>query len=271
MTKSAPEVMRDWLLCRLSEPESAALEERLFQDGSPDDDLLAAMDAAERDLVDDYVRNGLDADGRAAFERRLLQTVDDRARVAIARALANARSMLSPESSSLVRHRAASVSARLPAPHRTRRWRMALGAGAAALVLIAIFATMRSGRIVAPVAAPASNPAMPTVTLLASVQRGAGERAIELPHGAAWIRLQAEIESPTAGARYDLAVADGAQIVFEVGGLALHQSGPYHYVEASLPASALGPGERSVSVRRHGGDAAFTWNVHTATAPGAAQ
>jgi hypothetical protein len=153
-----------------------------------------------------------------------------------------------------------------PRQHRARWLRLTLGAGVAALVLLAIFAVRRIDRDAAPFAAPMVSPAMPTFTLLASVQRGVDERALELPRGAAWIRLQAEIESPIADAHYDLTIADRAQIVFAQGDLTLHQSGPYCYIEASLPASALGPGERSVSVRRRGSETAFTWNVRTTAA-----
>jgi len=108
-----------------------------------------------------------------------------------------------------------------------------------------------------------------TVALLAGAQRGADDLEVKIAHGAGRIRLQAEVAQPRAGERYRLRVADGARTVFAAEALPLQQTGPYSYVEATLPADALGGGVRQISVQPQGSDPAdaFVWILHATFEP----
>jgi hypothetical protein len=79
------ERFRRYLLGELSEEESAAVEERYFGD----DDVFAAVLAAEDELAEEYLRGGLSGRDRERFERRFLSTPDGRRRLGIVRDVAN--------------------------------------------------------------------------------------------------------------------------------------------------------------------------------------
>ena len=73
-----------YLLGNLPETEQAAVEDRAFADG----DYMGALEASEADLIDTYVRGGLSASERRAFEQRFLTSPSRRSKVEFARALA---------------------------------------------------------------------------------------------------------------------------------------------------------------------------------------
>jgi hypothetical protein len=122
---------------------------------------------------------------------------------------------------------------------------------------------------IAPDSTATTGTSIQTIALLASAQRGANDLEVKIAHGAGRIRLQVEIAQPRAGERYGLRVADGARIVFATDELPLKQTGPYSYVEATLPANVLGTGAREISVQPQGSDAAaaFVWTLHATVEP----
>lgn len=73
-----------YLLGDLSETEQVQVEERAFADA----EYLGALEAAEADLIDNYVRGGLSQSERRAFERRFLTSPSRWSKVEFARALA---------------------------------------------------------------------------------------------------------------------------------------------------------------------------------------
>ncbi|MGB8377537.1 MAG: hypothetical protein WCE70_03585, partial [Rhodanobacteraceae bacterium] len=79
--------LRNWLLHRLADAETSALEQRLLLDG----EFLARVEEAEYDLIDDYARDRLDADERLAVETHLLGSAAGRQRASVAQALAQMR------------------------------------------------------------------------------------------------------------------------------------------------------------------------------------
>lgn len=77
----------------MPEDERARIEDRLFAD----DQLHEQIEAVKSELADDYVRGELTFDERWRFERRFLNSPQDRDRVAYARAMAQGFSELRAE------------------------------------------------------------------------------------------------------------------------------------------------------------------------------
>jgi hypothetical protein len=77
-----------YLLGSLSEEEQAQVEHRAFADVR----YLGALEAAEADLIDAYVRDELSQPERTAFERRFMVSTGRRGKVEFARALARVSS-----------------------------------------------------------------------------------------------------------------------------------------------------------------------------------
>src|SRR5215472_7016895 len=73
-----------YLLGNLTEEEQARVEDRAFADP----DCLSALETAEADLIDAYVRGGLPQADRRGFERRFLTSPRRRSKVEFARAFA---------------------------------------------------------------------------------------------------------------------------------------------------------------------------------------
>ena len=73
-----------YLLGELTEEEQVRVEDRAFESG----EYLGALDAAEADLIDAYVRGELTRDQRRAFEPRFLVSPQRRSKVEFAKALA---------------------------------------------------------------------------------------------------------------------------------------------------------------------------------------
>jgi len=73
-----------YLLGNLPDTEEVQVEDRAFADAN----YLGALEAAEADLIDTYVRGGLSQSERRAFERRFLTSPNCWSKVEFARALA---------------------------------------------------------------------------------------------------------------------------------------------------------------------------------------
>jgi hypothetical protein len=229
MIEPTDDALRDWLLGRLPATQAEALEQRVLSD----DAFGARLAEAETDLLDDLAANRLAPDARASALARFTATSHARWRLRIARALAR----FAP--SARASHRA-----RAGAPHRVSARRRWLGSALGALAAIAVVAI--GVRVYMPKTADA------TITLLADRQRGAASDAFAVPRAATVVRLQVEVADADAATRYALDVADGARVVFHDDALAVRTAGPYRFVEARVPRSALEPGERKVTVHASG-------------------
>src|SRR4051812_42964751 len=87
-------LLLDYLLGNLPEDEQVKVEDRAFTDA----DYLGALEGAEADLIDSYIRGELSQTERRQFERRFLTSPQRRSKVEHARALARvaAESKASP-------------------------------------------------------------------------------------------------------------------------------------------------------------------------------
>ena len=227
--------IRDWLLHRLAPARAELLEQQLLLD----DDMAPRLADAETDLLDDLARGRLDADEREAVSRHLLATPDDRERLRIADALARAgRARAQP--TTLEMH------ARM---HPGRARPLAWGSAIAACLLMTIGVFFFVRRETVPQGSP-QTPPLPSITLVASAQRGGGEDAIALPAHAEHVRLQLEVDVPNTApsAQYDVAIADAERVLFSARGIALRTTGPYRFVEVTVPTRDLGPGKRRVTL-----------------------
>jgi hypothetical protein len=107
---------------------------------------------------------------------------------------------------------------------------------------------------------------IPIVSLVADVNRGAGPQSLMVPTGVGTIRLQAEVPDVASDLQYSIVIDDAAGTrLFDGASLTVHSAGPYHFVDALVPAAALAPGERTVSLREsragEGAPPKFTWHV----------
>jgi hypothetical protein len=85
-------LLRKYLLGDLSEDEQVDVEDRAFAD----QEFLRALEAAEADLIDAWVRGDLSPSERRAFERQFLVSPQRRNKVDFARALAKVLSESKP-------------------------------------------------------------------------------------------------------------------------------------------------------------------------------
>src|SRR5215467_4507664 len=92
-TERADEVLlQNYLLGNLSEEAQVQVEDRAFADP----DYLAAVEAAEADLIDAYVRGELSEPDRRQFERLFLLSSERRKKVEFAKALAQVAAEYTP-------------------------------------------------------------------------------------------------------------------------------------------------------------------------------
>jgi len=249
----------DWralLLHQLPEADAQRLELRLLEDPH----ALDALQIAEQDLYDDYARNRLNADARAAFERHLAHQPESRERLRFSRALAAAQPVLIERRS------------RFAATARRSRWRnarssLAGGAIAAGLALAVVF----SARYFPPpqTATEIGAGTIETRVLLASNTRGADDaQVLVIPADVATFRVQAEIAEPEAAARYRITVftAEGVPLVV-VGDLPLHTAGRFTFIEAQLPAAAIRSQARRVRLEAQAPANPFAFDWRVAEAP----
>jgi hypothetical protein len=81
-----------YLLGRLGEEEQVQVEDRAFADA----EYLAALEAAEADLIDNYIGGALSRDDRRAFEQRFLVSPQRRDKIQFARDFARVAAELKP-------------------------------------------------------------------------------------------------------------------------------------------------------------------------------
>jgi hypothetical protein len=244
MTEPTDDTLRDWLLGELAPAQAEALEQRLIED----EDFAAHLRAVENDLLDDLARGVLAGDERARATAYFAATPEDRVRLRIARALAAVGAAHAPRG----RGHASSDAARVHALRPRRRWTAAALAlaGVAAVALIGVRLNPNFG----------TTPVAFTITLTDGQQRGASSIEIAVPAAASELRLQAEVDGGDAGTHYTLAIDDA----FAARGLAVRTTGPYRFVEASVPAAALAPGAHHVRVvAESGASGESSWTLTT--------
>jgi hypothetical protein len=250
MTEAPEGTLRNLLLHRLSAEQSERLEERLLLE----EQLADQLEAEETDLLDDFARGRLSAEDAARVERYLLASADASRRVAFARALSRIRD---PEFPQVAKR---SFSSRLRTP--------AVALGAAACLLVIGFTVLhlwqkqnadraRAGASTT-VAAPAIGPqnssqgkkTLPfAIVLLADKERGGQPPRFAIPSDIQQVEIQCEIPAGSDHAEYHLILSDASGNAVTVGkNLHPGESSGIVYVESTMDAARLGPGQFSVSV-----------------------
>lgn len=277
--------LRAFLLRRLPAAESARLEDSIVTE----DGVAERLRDEEFDLLDDYAAGVMSAEDRGAVERHLLNTAESLHSLKVARALrrqgaAAGSAESAPADRPTTGRRAGGQAAGWS---RFRRQRAAgaaalLAAGIASLALIPVWHQgpdgrgPRTGTLVLPgsTAAVAPRPgdapadSLPVITLVADVVRGVPRPPprIKIAAGTTSVRLQAEVPDAEPGVLYSLRIDDAAgRRLFEGSELAIRVAGRYQFVEAAVPAAALAPGARTISLRASGAareaPAKFSWRI----------
>jgi hypothetical protein len=237
---------RRYLLGAATEDESAAIEERFFED----DGAVDRVAAAEDDLIEEYLANQLSASDRARFEEHYLQVPRHRVRVeTIRRLLADAASRTSIERTAVVR----------TAPKRVIRYGpwLALAASLLVVVSVSLWMASRFGRrqsstvaTGAPSGAPAVTPGVVphasaprafALTLSPVAVRGAADAPTAVvPAGTeiVAIRLERDADGPQlAASRAVIRTVTGGQVW--AGPVTIDQSAPGAASRIDVPAASL--------------------------------
>jgi hypothetical protein len=232
------EVAREYLLGRLPEVDSEALENRILED----EQLFLSIRSVEDDLFDDYARGSLSEGDRSAF----LQRYRDAKRVAFARALARR-------------------GPHVVAMPRLRWMRWTAAAAAAALILIAGL-VLRSSNPSAPapaIGAPAARSV--TVVIVLGTSRSAGkEKGIDIPRDASTVHLDVRLNPQDRFETYSLELRS-RDVVWSADKLHARTEAGDLIVSADVPANVLAGGPYELGVR--GGDESLgfvTLEVHRA-------
>jgi hypothetical protein len=280
--------LRAFLLRRLPAAEYARLEDAIVMEHG----FAERLRDEEFDLLDDFAAGVLNAEDRGAVERHLLGTAESLHSLRVARALRRQRAVDTAEAAPADSPTAVSrVGGQAGGWSRLRTRRAAgvatlLAAGIAALAVIPIGHQRLNARhprsgitslpgdtsAIAPAAAPPLGEAppgsLPVITLVADVDRGAPRPppTIKIAAGMSSVRLQAEVPDAEPGKLYALLVDDaGGRRLFEGSELAIRAAGRYRFVEAVVPAAALAPGARTISLRvsgaHQGEPAKFSWRI----------
>ena len=202
---------RAYLLGRLTADEAARLEVEVMEDAG----VAERMEAAEAELIDDFVEGRLVADDRRSFETVFLATPIRRDRVRIARELAT-RSAGAPRASVSVR--------KAPTP---LRFVLPLAAAIVAGVGLSLFMQDDSGTKTAntnptptPIPVPSATPANPTETpkppmlrratfaLALAMARGSEATQLVVPKDAELIELQFDLDGETRYRAFNARLVD---------------------------------------------------------------
>jgi hypothetical protein len=253
MTEPTDETLRSWLLGQIPLQEAEALEQRLLED----EDFGQRLRAVENDLLDDFARERLHGEERARAAAYFAATPADRARLRIARALAV---VAGAATASRDRHPQRGTA---PGPaHRMHgaRGRRVLAAGlfasACAIAIAVVGIRLRTPE-------EAAVPAV-TITLMDNQQRGAQTARLLVPRTAANLRLQAEVGAAPPDARYTLRIEDADVAVFTAKDLVPRVTGPYRFVEVTLPSAVLATGVHRVRVASQGApETVSSWMLTT--------
>jgi anti-sigma factor RsiW len=222
-----------YLLHQMPEEERAALSEQWFT--APE--LHEALQLAEAELLDAYVRGELPVDERRQVEEHLLGSESQRGKLAFAHAL---------HAAMLARSRA-----------RHTRW---FGLAAAGVMIALVGTTVWYARGVAQVssllerAAPSRqlrplSSAVYALRVSPDSLRGAGEQnRLKLPKAAEILRLDFEFERADQAPDYSAVVSHAGQTVWSEQGIRGSPRGPAFVVPVWIPANVLAAGVYSVEL-----------------------
>jgi hypothetical protein len=227
-----------YLLGRMSSRDMVAIERRLFED----DQFALAVEDAEDDLIDRYLRDALSAEDRRAFEEHFAASPLRQERIAFRRVLPQAVAG---------RATADAVAAARPTPWRALpRW-----AGLAAVLVLGLWILQRrpgplppSPDVSPPItiggsSPPPSEPAAidaPDLVLRPGLLRSGGALPRVTFRPAAVVRIDAELEETARARVYAAAVRTvEGRVVWEGTGQPLDRN----RIRVVVPASALRPGD----------------------------
>ena len=252
MTEPTDETLRSWLLGRIPLQQAEQLEQRLLED----EDFGQRLRAVENDLLDDFARERLQGEERERAAQYFAATPADRARLRIARALA-AIAGAAPASRATHPHRRdATPGHRVHGARGRRVFAVGVFASACAIAIAVVGIRLRTPE-------QAAVPAM-TITLMDSQQRGAQTARLLVPRTAANLRLQAEVGASAPDAHYTLRIEDADAAIFTAKDLVPRVTGPYQFVEVTLPSALLATGLHRVRVVSQGApETESSWTLTT--------
>jgi hypothetical protein len=290
--------VREFLLRRMAPQDAARFEEAiLLEEG-----VAERLREEEFDLLDDYAAGRLGGEDRADVERHLLTSVESTHSLRMSRLLAREagsretpRLGEAPASGRPVDTEFAVKTA------RRRRWTgryAAAGALLAAGIAAVAVLPFRERPPLGPLDAPprtagsvdsansggadylaqrsagpgpvAQEPAAPVLTLLAEASRGTGppeaRPTLHWRAGVASVHLQVEVPDPVRDVGYSIQVSDAAgRGLFSGEPQTVHTAGHYRFIDSVVPSAALGPGDRTISLRAAdaaaGTPAQYSWRV----------
>ena len=289
---------REFLLRRMPPQDAARFEEAIILE----EGVAERLREEEFDLLDDYAAGRLGGEDRADVERHLLTSVEITHSLRVSRLLA--RETGSHETSRLGEAPPSGRAVGTEPVEKTagrRRWTGRYAAAgallAAGIAAIAVFPFRErpplgpldaSPRAAGPadsansgdadylvqrsaVPGPAAQePAAPILTLLAEASRGAGPAdARPILHwraGAASVHLQVEVPDPVRDVGYSIQVSDAAgHSLFSGEPQTVHTAGRYRFIDSMVPSAAMGPGDRTISLRAAdaaaGTPAQYSWRI----------
>lgn len=263
MTETPDDLLRDWLLHRVSQDEAAAMERWILLDPV----LADRVREVEYDLLDDDVRGALSKADHDAVHRYLLRGPDAAVRMASARVLASRGAVQAtanaaiPASKPPANHPPVPGTPQAPLRRRYAVRRVAwTGALAASAIVTALLAS-RFPQTPEPVQPPAGGGTVANITLFASSERGTAPAShLAIPHAATAIQLQVETPAGDETNVYTLSVDGTTGTRYVSGSLTPMQAGPYHYVQALVPGAFLASGPHEVTLA-HDGKPDHVWHI----------
>jgi|GEM_PF-2890844 hypothetical protein len=288
---------REFLLRRMTPQDAARFEEAIILE----EGVAEHLREEEFDLLDDYAAGRLGGEDRADVERYLLTSVESTHSLRMSRLLAReAGSRETPRLGEAPPGRAVDTESVVKTARRRRWTRRYAAAGAllaAGIAAVAVF-PYRERPPLGPLDAPpraagsadsansgdadysarrsavpgpaAQEPAAPILTLLAEASRGAGPAdarpTLHWRAGAASVHLQVEVPDPVRDVGYSIQVSDAAgRRLFSGEPQTVHTAGRYRFIDSMVPSAAMGPGDRTISLRAAdaaaGTPAQYSWRV----------
>lgn len=289
---------REFLLRRMAPQDAARFEEAIILE----EGVAERLREEEFDLLDDYAAGRLSGEDRADVERHLLTSVEITHSLRVSRLLARETGshetpMLGeappsgraggtePAEKTARRHRwtgryaaagallAAGIAAVAVFPFRERPPLGPLDAPPRAVGSAGSANSGNAGDLTERSAVPgpaAPEPAASVLTLLAEASRGVGPAdarpTLHWRAGVAFLHLQVEVPDPVRDVGYSIQVSDAAgHRLFSGEPQTVHTAGRYRFIDSVVPSAAMGPGDRTISLRAAdaaaGTPAKYTWRV----------
>lgn len=270
---------REFLLRRMPPEEAARFEEAIVVE----DGVAERLRAEEFDLLDDYAGERLTGEDRDRVERYLLASAENIHSVRVSRLLAGEAKLRAGSSNEVP-----GPTMRPAVVARSRRWtgrHAAIGgllaAGLAAIMVIPYLdhapphgtpaALSPAPEAAAPAPAAVVEQIVPVFTLLAEASRGSqpteeARPKLLLKAASNSARLEVEVPGPARNVRYSLTVSDASgHSVFAGQPQPVHTAGGYRFIDVLVPLAAVGPGNRTISLRAAdapaGAPAEYIWQV----------